>query len=115
MLLFLKAPYLARVRSGQKTTTIRPWKTCRLVAGDLLHFPTGGNVRGSQVVARITDVRRVRFGDLTAADARRDGFPTLRALRAAFAAIYPAVTLDTPVVVLAFVVITNRSSHNARA
>jgi hypothetical protein len=115
VLLFVKAPLLARIQRGQKTTTIRPWKTCRLVAGDLLHFPTGGNVRGSQVVARITDVRRARFGDLTAADARRDGFPTLRALRAAFAAIYPALTLDASVVVLTFVVVTNRSSNSARA
>jgi hypothetical protein len=115
MLLFLKAPYLARVRRGLKTTTIRPWKTCRLIVGDTLHFPTGGNVRGSQVVARITGVRRVRFGDLTAADARVDGFKTLRALREAFAALYPAVTLDTSVVVLTFVVVTNRSSSSARA
>jgi hypothetical protein len=116
VLLFVKAPLLARIQRGQKTTTIRPWKTCRLVAGDLLHFPTGGNVRGSQVVARITDVRRARFGDLTAADARRDGFPTLRALREAFAAIYPALDLDAAsVVVLTFVVVTNRSSSSARA
>lgn len=115
MLLFVKRPLLDLIVRGTKTTTIRPWKTCRLQPGGMLHFPHGGNDASLQTRARILRVQRVSFRDLTAADARRDGFPTLRAFRETFAAIYPAVTPDTPVVVITFVVVTNRSSSSARA
>ena len=57
MLIFVKGPYLARIASGHKTTTIRPWRTCSLRAGSVVSF--NGRVR-----VTLTAVEHRRFGDL---------------------------------------------------
>lgn len=101
MLLFLKAPYVAQVRAGTKTATIRPWKTCTLKRGDPLTF--SGNIK-----ATITSVTPRRFDTLTKADICDDGFPSRAAFDAAVAAIYPDLPPDAPCVVLRFRVTRRR-------
>jgi hypothetical protein len=95
MLIFVKGHYVALIADGRKTTTIRPWKTCKLRPGAVLSF--NGRLR-----ARLTAAVPGRLGDVTAADARADGFATLREFRAAFLAHYPASTDDTPIWTLHF-------------
>jgi hypothetical protein len=95
MLIFVKGHYLARIASGQKTTTIRPWKTCKLKPGAVLSF--NGKVR-----TVVTRVEQRRLGDLTDADARADGFDSCREFRRAFREHYPATSADALVWVLTF-------------
>jgi len=97
MLIFVKGVYLARIASGEKTTTIRPWRTCTLRVGTVLSF--NGKIR---VVLTKLEHRRVR--ELSDQDARADGFPSRAALRAALRSHYPTLTLDRRVWVLHFAV-----------
>lgn len=95
MLIFVKGHYLPLIASGHKTTTIRPWKRCKLVPGDPLSF--NGKIR-----AAITQVEQRRLGDLTEADARADGFVSRRAFVRAFREYYPHATPDASVWILHF-------------
>lgn len=95
MLIFVKGHYLPLIASGQKTTTIRTWKTCKLTVGSPLSF--NGKIR-----VQLTHVEARRLGDLTDADARADGFATLDDFRDAFHHHYPAASADTRVWVLRF-------------
>lgn len=95
MLLFLKGHYLPLIASGQKTTTIRAWKTCKLERGSSLSF--NGKMR-----VTLTRVEQRRLGDLTDDDARADGFATCADFQHAFRSYYPAATDDTIVSILHF-------------
>jgi len=108
VLLFVKPDLLDAIARGRKTLTIRPWKTCRLQPGGTLTF-------NWRIKAELTAIRRCTFADITAAEAKAAGYASRPAFRAAFVGLYPAVVDASPVVVLTFVVVTNRSSHNARA
>lgn len=81
MLLF-KKKFLAAIRSGQKTQTIRLWKYRRMKAGQRSYIPGVGYIR-------LTAVDEVDLDQLTDADARPDGFDTADQLRAEIAQLYP--------------------------
>lgn len=66
MLLF-KKKFLAAIRAGEKTQTIRLWKHRRMRAGQRSYIPGIGPIR-------LTAVDEVDLDGLTDADARPDGF-----------------------------------------
>ncbi len=86
MLLFKKR-FLAAIRAGQKTQTIRLWKYRRMRSGQRSYIPGAGYIR-------VTDVAEVRLEELTDEDARRDGFQTAGELRSEIAALYPRQLAD---------------------
>lgn len=81
MLLF-KKKFLAAIRSGEKTQTIRLWKHRRMRAGQRSYIPGIGYIR-------ISAVEPVELDSLTDADARPDGFTSARLLREEIARLYP--------------------------
>lgn len=81
MLLFKKR-FLAAIRSGLKTQTIRLWKYRRMRPGQRSYIPGAGYIR-------ITAVDQVQLDALTDEDARPDGFDTADQLRAEIAQLYP--------------------------
>lgn len=80
MLLF-KRKFLDAIRRGEKTQTIRLWKVRRMRAGQRSYIPGVGHIR-------ITAVDPVDIDSLTDRDAKLDGFPNAKALRAELRAIY---------------------------
>jgi hypothetical protein len=82
MLLF-KRKFLAAIRSGEKTQTIRLWKFRHMRAGQRSYIPGVGPIR-------ITAVEPVEIDALTDADAIPDGFPSAVALRRELRTIYGA-------------------------
>ncbi|MEN6406820.1 MAG: ASCH domain-containing protein [Thermoguttaceae bacterium] len=81
MLLF-KKKFLPAILAGQKTQTIRLWKTRRMRAGQRSYIPGVGPIR-------ITAVDPVELSELTDADARPDGFDSIEQLRDEIARLYP--------------------------
>ena len=81
MLLF-KKKFLAAIRGGEKTQTIRLWKHRRMRAGQRSYIPGAGPIR-------LTAVEEVDLDGLTDADARPDGFDSAAELRAEIARLYP--------------------------
>jgi len=86
MLLF-KKKFLAAIRSGEKTQTIRLWKHRRMRAGQRSYIPGVGYIR-------ITAVDPVELDSLTDADARPDGFPNAQLLREEILRLYPEQLAD---------------------
>jgi len=86
MLLF-KKKFLAAIRSGRKTQTIRMWKFRRMRAGQRSYIPGSGYVR-------IAAVDQVQLDELTDDDARPDGFDTAEQLRAELQKLYPEGPAD---------------------
>jgi len=80
MLLF-KKKFLAAIRAGQKTQTIRLWKYRRMRPGQRSYIPGAGYIR-------ILAVDEVRLDELTDADALPDGFQTAAQLRAEIERLY---------------------------
>ena len=81
MLLF-KKKFLAAIRAGEKTQTIRLWKHRRMRAGQRSYIPGVGPIR-------VTAVEEVDLEGLTDADARPDGFQSAAELRAEITRLYP--------------------------
>ncbi len=81
MLLFKKR-FLAAIRSGRKTQTIRLWKHRRMRSGQRSYIPGAGYIR-------VTAIDEVQLDELTDEDARPDGFETADQLRAEIARLYP--------------------------
>lgn len=81
MLLF-KKKFLPAIRSGEKTQTIRLWKSRRMRVGQRSYIPGVGHIL-------LTAVDEVNLAELTDDDARPDGFPSADALRAELAQLYP--------------------------
>ena len=81
MLLF-KKKFLAAIRAGEKTQTIRLWKHRRMKSGQRSYIPGAGHIQ-------ITAVEEVELERLTDADARPDGFESAEQLRAEIAKLYP--------------------------
>ena len=81
MLLFKKR-FLAAIRCGQKTQTIRLWKYRRMRSGQRSYIPGAGYIR-------VTAVDEVQLEALSDEDARPDGFETAELLRAELARLYP--------------------------
>ena len=80
MLLF-KKKYLDAIRAGEKTQTVRLWPHRRMRAGQRSYIPGVGYIR-------IESVDQVPLGDLTDADAVRDGFANREALLAEIESLY---------------------------
>ncbi len=80
MLLF-KKKFLAAIRGGRKTQTIRLWKHRRMRAGQRSYIPGVGYIR-------VTAVDQVEVHELSDEDARLDGFDTADQLRAEIAQLY---------------------------
>jgi len=86
MLLFKKR-FLAAIRQGTKTQTIRLWKYRRMRAGQRSYIPGAGYIR-------VKAVEAVRLEEFTDEDAGRDGFATADALREELARLYPQQLAD---------------------
>jgi hypothetical protein len=80
MLLF-KKKFLAAIRSGEKTQTVRLWPFRRMRPGQRSYIPGAGYIE-------ITAVDEVTLENLSDDDAKLDGFATAAALRAEIASIY---------------------------
>ncbi len=80
MLLF-KKKFLAAIRAGEKTQTIRLWRWRMMKVGQRSYIPGIGYIR-------IDAVDEVRLDELTDEDALPDGFATADALRAELTALY---------------------------
>jgi hypothetical protein len=80
--LLFKKKFLAAIRAGEKTQTVRLWPFRRMKAGQRSYIPGAGYIR-------VTAVDEVPLDELTEQDARLDGFETLPALRAELASLYP--------------------------
>lgn len=87
MLLF-KKKFLAAIRSGDKTQTIRLWKWRRMRAGQRSYIPGAGYIR-------VEAVEEVALEQLTDEDARRDGFESADLLRAEIDRLYPNLAEGT--------------------
>ena len=87
--LFFKKPLQDAIRDGRKRTTIRRWRagTPGVRAGQRVYSPGLGWLT-------IDGVEPVDLEALADADARADGFDTLRALKQALAALYPGHAAD---------------------
>ena len=86
MLLF-KKKFLAAIRGGEKSQTIRLWKFSRMRAGQRSYIPGAGYIR-------VTAVDEVRLEELTDEDAVLDGFATAELLRKEIAELYPQQLAD---------------------
>ncbi len=82
-MLLMKKQFFDAIRTGRKTSTIRYWRRAMVAAGSV------HNIRGLGRI-RIDRVRPIPLRELTAADARDDGFETLAALERALREMDPA-------------------------
>ena len=82
MLLF-KEKFLEKIKSGEKSQTIRLWKYRKMRAGQRSFIAGVGYIR-------IESVERVELDQLTDDDATLDGFPTADALREEIRSLYDA-------------------------
>ena len=82
MLLF-KQKFIEKIKSGEKTQTIRLWKRCRMRTGQRSYIAGVGYIR-------IESVERVELDELTDDDANLDGFATADALREEIRSLYDA-------------------------
>ena len=80
--LFFKKPLQVAIREGRKRTTIRRWHRPRLRAGQEAFAPGVGWLA-------IEAVEPVELSGLGDADARADGFASLRELRRVLLELYP--------------------------
>ena len=80
MLLF-KKKFLAAIRSGEKTQTIRVWKYRRMRAGQRSYIPGVGYIR-------VLAVDPVEIDKLRDEDARLDGVPSATQLHEELKALY---------------------------
>lgn len=83
MLLFQKR-FFETIHSGQKRTTLRRWNRARVVAGKRAFCPGLGYLQ-------IETVEPVEWKDLNEADARADGFDSLRVMQQTLLSLYPQV------------------------
>jgi hypothetical protein len=85
--ILFKRRFIDAIRRGDKTTTLRRWKTCRLRAG------SRAKVRGLGWL-NILSCEKIDLEDLTEADAQADGFASLEELLKTLAQIYPNCAAD---------------------
>jgi hypothetical protein len=81
-LLLFKREFYDAIRRGDKTTTLRRWKSPIVAAGNRVNSPRVGWLR-------ILACDRVKLADLKSADAKADGFESLAALHETLDRIYP--------------------------
>ena len=91
-----KFEYFRRIRSGEKSTTIRP-SARNLTGKDVLLVCGSKSMR-----AVVTTCTIKRFADLNSDDAAADGFTTLDELQKALLDIYPWMKQETLLTVIEF-------------
>jgi hypothetical protein len=82
-----KKKFMAAIRAGEKTQTIRLWKVCRMKSGQRSYIPGAGYIR-------VHSVEPVELAKLTDDDARPDGFATADALRHELSELYAGQLAD---------------------
>ena len=92
----LASQYLALVRNGTKTTTIRRGHRVFALGATTIRTPHGN------AAVNITDVKHVRLNDLSPADAESDGFNSVAELRDALDSFYPRLKDDEPMTIVRF-------------
>lgn len=97
MILF-KREHVAPILAGTKTQTRRTWARCRVKAGSVHMLKTGFGKDDSFAHVRIKDARQEPLGDITEADAKAEGYPSIAAYIEAFERIY-RTTWDPALVV----------------
>lgn len=105
--------YLELIRTGRKTSTIRPWSrdVCKkLRRGARLTFTD----YRSSVRTECTGARQATVGELTIEDATTDGFASLDELLRALQTHYPDLHADSRVCIVRFRVL-NPSDQSAAA
>jgi hypothetical protein len=85
--ILFKRRFIDAIRRGDKTTTLRRWKSCRLHAGDRARVMGLGWLN-------ILSCEKIALKDLTEADALADGFKSLKDLQKTLAQIYPNCAND---------------------
>jgi hypothetical protein len=85
--ILFKRRFIDAIRRGDKTTTLRRWKSSRLRAG------SRAKVRGLGWL-NILSCDEIELKDLTEADAQADGFKSLKELLRTLAQIYPNCASD---------------------
>jgi hypothetical protein len=85
--ILFKGQFRDAIRDGTKTTTLRRWKSQRLRSGSRAYSLGIGWLS-------ILSCEKIELNDLTAADARADGFKSLKELRKTLAQIYPDCASD---------------------
>jgi len=96
MLLF-KEKFLKKIRSGEKSQTIRLWNRRRMRAGQRSYIPGIGYVL-------ITSVKPIELDDLNDNIARLDGFHSADELRAELYALYGDVLAKRKPYIIRFTV-----------
>lgn len=99
-----KRKYLERVLSGEKVTTVR--KGIVTPEEDHVYLTCNGEVHGE---ARIASLRFTKLGNLTDADAKRDGFESRDELLVALKEIYPDITQEDWVTIITLEDVTRYS------
>lgn len=89
--MIFKPELITEIRAGRKTQTRRPVKagekTCRYTPGHVYSVQPGRGMRG-EVQITVLAVRQERVGDISAGDARREGFGHVRAFLAYWRDLY---------------------------
>jgi hypothetical protein len=80
--ILFKRRFVEAIRRGEKTTTLRRWKSCQVRAGALARAPGVGWLR-------IISCEQIALKNLTASDAQADGFKSLKELLATLEELYP--------------------------
>jgi hypothetical protein len=80
--LLFKRQFVAAILKGEKTTTLRRWKSALVHPGSRATAPGVGWLK-------ILSCQRVNLKDLTPADAKADGFASLQDLFETIRKIYP--------------------------
>jgi hypothetical protein len=80
--ILFKRQFIDAIRRGEKTTTLRRWKSCHLSAGSRASAPGVGWLK-------ILSCEEINLQDLTASDAQADGFASLSELLTTLGKIYP--------------------------
>ncbi|MGA2230316.1 MAG: ASCH domain-containing protein [Tepidisphaeraceae bacterium] len=85
--LWFKKQFRQAILCGQKTATLRRWRKRRMTGGSRVHAPGIGWLI-------LESVEPIEWDSLTRADARADGFASLKELAAAVRRIYPDMDDD---------------------
>ena len=80
--IFFKKQFVPSILDGSKTTTVRCWKLCNIAPGDRVFSPSVGWLR-------INSCDRIELDDLKEADAKADGFASLKELHRVLRRLYP--------------------------
>lgn len=89
MILF-RQEHVQPILDGRKTQTRRVWKRPRVRVGSIHQARTNMPWRGGEPFARIriTGLRQERLGEISFADARREGYETIFAFKQTWIAIH---------------------------